>query len=95
MTAWVVDLATKLLEFRIRSLVFDGSNETHRKIRAASWLHGDILNRRWRDCTRQPFDFYPSDRIGEEVPEATVEAGRSLLQALGFKPKAHPVLRRL
>lgn len=92
-TKWVLDLATSLVSFRIRALVFDQSDESYRKINDATWILRDLINNRWGSCVQQPFDFAPGEGTYQEAPEEAV-AGRSLLAQLGLLKKEQPLVRR-
>lgn len=94
---WVIELATAALKLRVQSLPNNPSYEEAAKAKAAAWALCELLNEQWRDCVREPFQFYPGtdSTKDSEVPEEVKAQGRLLLEALGIRTVSQPFTRRI
>lgn len=88
---WVIDLAEAALRFRMQTLPTNPEIEDLQIIQAATWSLINLKNQQWRDCVREPFQFFPGE--GTETASPKDGKGSNLLALLGLK-LVTPIKRR-
>ncbi len=57
--AWVITLAASALHFRVAQMHEVPTDEQAEKVLTAAQRLQSLLNTRWRNCVREPFQFAP------------------------------------